>query len=111
MLEVIRTISNEDWAPYKNGSIAETIHSMNKTKEAFRLIVIRRSYQSDIFAQEDVSLKYTVIATNRMESAEDVVKWYNQRGECSENRIKELKIGFGPVGNLRPMPSSLGLAS
>jgi len=68
---------------------------MNKTKEAFRLIVIRRSYQSNIFAQEDVSLKYTVIATNRMESAEDVVKWYNQRGECSENRIKELKIGFG----------------
>ena len=23
------------------------------------------------------------------------MKWYNQRGECSENRIKELKIGFG----------------
>ena len=21
--------------------------------------------------------------------------WYHQRGECSENRIKELKIGFG----------------
>jgi hypothetical protein len=42
-----------------------------------------------------VNVKYTVIATNRMESAEDVVAWYNQRGECSENRIKELKIGFG----------------
>jgi hypothetical protein len=68
---------------------------MNKTKEAFRLIVIRRTYQSNIFAQEDVSVKYTVIATNRMESAQDVVKWYNQRGDCSENRIKELKIGFG----------------
>ncbi|MFH1953620.1 MAG: transposase, partial [Pseudomonadota bacterium] len=25
----------------------------------------------------------------------EVVKWYNQRGQCSENRIKELKIGFG----------------
>ena len=37
-----------------------------------------------------MSVKYTVIATNRMESAEDVVKWYNQRGDCSENRIKEL---------------------
>jgi len=23
------------------------------------------------------------------------VRWYNQRGQCSENRIKELKIGFG----------------
>ncbi len=95
VVEVIRTISNEDWASYKNGYIAETIHSMNKTKEAFRLIVIRRLYQSNIFAQEDVGVKYTVIATNRMESAEDVVKWYNQRGDCSENRIKELKIGFG----------------
>jgi len=95
VLEAIGAITNKDWAPYKNGYIAETIHSMNKTKDAFRLIVIRRTYQSNIFAQEDVSVKYTVIATNRMESAEDVVKWYNQRGDCSENRIKELKIGFG----------------
>jgi hypothetical protein len=95
VLEAIGAIPDKDWAPYKNGYIAETIHSMNKTKEAFRLIVIRRTYQSNIFAQEDVSVKYTVIATNRMESAEDVVKWYNQRGDCSENRIKELKIGFG----------------
>jgi hypothetical protein len=23
-----------------------------------------------------------------------IVRWYNQRGEASENRIKELKIGF-----------------
>ncbi len=95
VLEAIGAIPDKDWAPYKNGYIAETIHSMNKTKEAFRLIVIRRTYQSNIFAQEDVSVNYTVIATNRMESAEDVVKWYNQRGDCSENRIKELKIGFG----------------
>ena len=36
-----------------------------------------------------------MIATNRGGSAEEVVQWYNQRGECSENRIKELKIGFG----------------
>jgi len=94
-LEAIGAIPDKDWAPYKNGSIAETIHSMNKTKEAFRLIVIRRAYQRTIFTQEDVSVKYTVIATNRMESAEDVVTWYNRRGDHSENRIKELKIGFG----------------
>jgi len=95
VLEAIGAIPDKDWAPYKNGYIAETIHSMNKTKEAFRLIVIRRAYQRNIFTQEDVSVKYTVIATNRMESAEDVVTWYNQRGDHSENRIKELKIGFG----------------
>jgi len=57
--------------------------------------VIRRAYQRTIFTQEDVSVKYTVIATNRMESAEDVVTWHNRRGDHSENRIKELKIGFG----------------
>jgi len=95
VLTAIEAIPENDWEPYKNGSIAETIHSMNKTKEAFRLIVIRRPYQSTIFAQEEASLKYSVIATNRTESAEGVVTWYNQRGECSENRIKELKIGFG----------------
>ena len=91
----IKTIPKKDWKAYKSGSIAETVHSMEKTKEAFRLVVIRRPYQSTIFAEEDASLKYTVIATNRIESAEDVVAWYNQRSECSENRIKELKIGFG----------------
>ena len=91
----IRAIPKEDWVPYKNGYIAETVHSMNKTKKAFRLIVIRRPYQRDMFSEEDASLKYTVIASNRVESAEWVVAWYNQRGDCSENRIKELKIGFG----------------
>jgi len=57
--------------------------------------VIRRPYQRNIFSEQDTSVKYTVIATNRIESSEQVIKWYNQRGDCSENRIKELKIGFG----------------
>ncbi len=95
VLGAIRAIPKEDWEPYKNGYIAETVHSMNKTKKAFRLIVIRRPYQGNMFSEEDVSVKYTVIATNRVESVEWVVAWYNQRGDCSENRIKELKIGFG----------------
>jgi hypothetical protein len=105
VLTAIKTIAEDDWKPYQNGSIAETIHSMEKTDEAFRLIVIRRPYQGTLFSEEEASLKYTVIATNRTESAEDVVAWYNQRGECSENRIKELKIGFGmermPCGQLK----------
>ncbi len=57
--------------------------------------MIRRPYQSNLFDDGEVSERYTVISTNRIESAEEVVKWYNQRGQCSENRIKELKIGFG----------------
>lgn len=95
VLTAISAIPEEHWKPYKNGYIAETIHCMNKTNKAFRLIVMRRPYQRHMFAEEAASLKYTVIASNRLESAQWVVKWYNQRGDCSENRIKELKIGFG----------------
>lgn len=91
----IRNMREDEWRPYQNGFIGETVHSMNETKEAFRLVVIRRPYQSNLFDGEESTEKYTVIATNRGGSAEEVVQWYNQRGQCSENRIKELKIGFG----------------
>ena len=91
----IRSIPKGAWRPYENGSIAETVHCMNKTKKAFRLIVIRRPYQKELFGEAEERVKYCVIAANRAESAEGVVGWYNQRGECSENRIKDLKTGFG----------------
>lgn len=93
--KVITGMKEEQWRPYQNGFIGETVHCMNETKEAFRLVVIRRPYQSSLFADEQGAERYTVISTNRVESAEEVVKWYNQRGQCSENRIKKLKIGFG----------------
>jgi len=93
--KVTSAIKADEWHPYQNGFISETVHCMNKTKEAFRLVVIRRPFQGSLFDSEEGLEKYTVIATNRHESAEEVVKWYNQRGESSENRIKELKIGFG----------------
>ena len=93
--KAITTMKDGEWRLYQNGFIGETVHCMNETKEAFRLVVIRRPYQSNLFDDEQSRERYTVIATNREGSAEEVVKWYNQRGECSENRIKELKIGFG----------------
>jgi hypothetical protein len=95
VVRAIQAIAEQDWRPYQNGFIAETVHCMNKTKQAFRLIVIPRPMQGHLFDTDSVSEKYTVIATNRTESLEAVLKWYNQREECSENRIKELKIGFG----------------
>ena len=105
VVSAIMAIPEKDWKPYKSGYIAETIHSMEKTEKAFHLIVIKRPYQGTLFSEQDERMKYTVIATNRTESAEYVVKWYNQRGEYSENRIKELKIGFGmermPCGQLK----------
>jgi hypothetical protein len=95
VMGAIESIGADDWRPYQNGYIAETVHCMEKTEEAFRLVVIRRSYQKEMFGEEEVGLKYKVVATNKEESGKAVIEWYNQRGECSENRIKELKIGFG----------------
>jgi len=92
----ISEIPEKDWYQYQDGHIAETVHSMNRTKKAFRLIVIRRPAQMDLLTgQEKASERYTVIASNRSETAQETVVWYNRRGDCSENRIKELKLGFG----------------
>lgn len=91
----IKSLSTSDWQAYQNGFIAETVHCMNKTKQAFRLVVIRRPIQVKLFDEAGETERFTAIATNRTEEVEQVVQWYNQRGQCSENRIKELKIGFG----------------
>jgi Transposase DDE domain group 1 len=96
VVRAIKSLSENQWRSYRGGHIAETVHCMNETKSAFRLIVVRRPYQGQLFGQEEnLKLRYTAIASNRTESAEEVMDWYHQRGECSENRIKELKIGFG----------------
>jgi hypothetical protein len=95
VMGAIESIGADEWRPYQNGYIAETVHCMEKTEEAFRLVVIRRAYQKEMFGEEDVGLKYKAVATNKKERGEEILGWYNQRGDCSENRIKELKIGFG----------------
>lgn len=92
---VIEAMADDEWRSYQNGFIGETVHCMNETEKSFRLVVIRRPYQGELFDEEKSESKHTVIATNREGTAEEVVQWYNQRGQCSENRIKELKIGFG----------------
>lgn len=75
--------------------IAETVHSMAKTDKAFRLIVVRRPQQGDLFDENAPRYRYTAVASKRIESAAETLAWYAQRGETSENRIKELKLGFG----------------
>ena len=91
----IAAIPDTQWQPYRDGHLADTVHCMAKTTHAFRLIVLRRPVQQDLFTAEAPSLRYTLIATNREGTPEEIVRWYNQRGETSENRIKELKRGFG----------------
>jgi len=81
------------WRPYQDGLIGETSHSMNASRHSFRIVVVKRPSQQSLFVETSPRVK--VIATSLGGSAEDVVEWYNQRGECSENRIKELKLGVG----------------
>jgi len=92
--EAIKNITAEEWQPHeRDREIAETIHTMNKTKEAFRLIVQRwPKLQGELFNPDPYC--YHVIATNRGDPAKEVVKLHNQRGQL-ENYIKELKNGFG----------------
>lgn len=66
---------------------------MEATHKAFRLIVVRHIHQGELL--EEDRPRYHVIASNRSGSTADVLIWYRQRGEYSENGIKELKIGFG----------------
>lgn len=91
----IKGIPEEEWQPHGNGHIAETVHSMGDTKKSFRLIVIRRPAQMTLEGEVKMVDRYKAIATNRVEEPKIVEEWYNQRGETSENRIKELKLGFG----------------
>jgi hypothetical protein len=90
--ETIRHIPKERWLPYHDGYVAETVHTMNKMRHAFRLVVFKRAGQGSLF--EEQGAFYHPIASNRPESAEATMDWYHARGEHSENRIKELKCDF-----------------
>ena len=73
--------------------IAETVHTMNGTKQAFRLIVLRwPNPQPSLFEADRYC--YHAVATNREQGMSEVIWKHNQRGE-SENWHKELKVGFG----------------
>ena len=97
--EAIHNIDASEWKPYtKDREIGQTVHTMNGTKQSFRLVVQRwPKEQPDLFDPEPYF--YHVIASGGIgeeedETPEEVVAFYNQRGEI-ENWIKELKEGFG----------------
>ncbi len=95
MTAAIAALPGAAWSAYRDGEIAETVHCMNGTAKAFRLIVMRRGRQGELFDADSRHYRYTVIASNRCESAAVTLDWSRQRGEASENRIKELKLGLG----------------
>lgn len=92
-LAAIAVIPAVSWRPYRDGFVAETAHTMNTMKTAFRLIVFKRLRQGALFPEDGQG--YHVVASNREEPADQTLDWYHQRGEHSENRIKELKLDFG----------------
>lgn len=92
--DTIDTIPDGDWRPVPDTDreYAEVVHSMNGTKKAFRLVVQRWKREKEQL--ELFPWFYHVIATNRVEDALAIIRWYNQRGSC-EDAIGELKHGFG----------------
>ena len=117
-------IKPSDWVPLikRDGTaseteqVAHTLHAMGATPQAFYLIVQRQLIdeeepdpQPDLLPnlfvdQDDESTRkgrylYRALATNLdLQTNWDehkVVHFYNQRGEASENRIKELRSDFG----------------
>jgi hypothetical protein len=96
----IGLIPSGDWEEPVKGcgyELAETVHCMNETERAFRLVVkrgIRR--QGELFEKEGQYF-YHAVASNWPEeekNTEEVLRWHNQRGQA-ENFNKELKIGLG----------------
>jgi len=90
-----------DWEEPVRGcgyELAETVHCMNGTKKAFRLVVKReRRRQGDLFEGKEGQYFYHAVATNWLEEEKDtreVLEWHNQRGQA-ENFNKEVKNGIG----------------
>jgi hypothetical protein len=97
----IALIPRGDWKEPVKGcghELAETVHCMNETKKAFRLVVKREIWrQGELFEVKGALYFYHAVATNWLEEEKntgEVMKWHNQRGQ-SENFNKELKIGLG----------------
>jgi len=87
-----------DTEEYVREWAAETVHTLNNSEHAYRLIVIRKERrQDDLF---EGPYTYHVLITNMDLPLEEQIAWYRQRGQC-ENQIKELKWDF----ELRVLPS------
>ncbi len=98
---VIACISEDEWEEAEKGcgyELAETVHSMEKTKRAFRLVIKReKRKQGELFNNGEGKYFYYAVATNWLEEDKnnyEVIRWHNQRGQA-ENFNKELKIGIG----------------
>lgn len=98
---IIRNMSEDAWKEPREGceyELAEAVHTMNKTKKSFRLVIKRElRKQNDLFDTTQGKYHHYAVATNWPEEEKDAqaaLRWHNQRGQA-ENFNKELKAGFG----------------
>jgi hypothetical protein len=110
----IEVLKGSDWQPlvYRNGETSKTeqacriVHWIGGYEVPFTLVIQRKPIKGQTsldLGQDDGQDQlsdgryiYRAIATNREALSDSgAIHWYNQRGGDSENRIKELKPGFG----------------
>ena len=106
----IKAVNDADWQPFldKRGQLVSdqdtfrTSFCIGGYKKAFTLIIQRTVIKGQVDLELDTGEMnqngyiYRAIATNRDRlSNSEIIHWYNQRAEDSENRIKELKLDFG----------------
>ncbi len=110
----ISSLSEADWQPMidkqgqpiENQDTYRTVHCIGDYDKPFTLIIQRKRIKGqtaldlgDNASEEQLASQgmiYRAIATNQDDwSNSQIVHWYNQRAEDSENRIKELKLDFG----------------
>jgi hypothetical protein len=96
----IALIPSGDWEEPVRGcgyELAETVHCMNETKKAFRLVIKREVRRQGELFEKEGKYFYHGVATNWLaeeKNTREVLEWHNQRGQA-ENFNKELKNGFG----------------
>ena len=112
--EHIESRKENDWQPliHKNGeasqsqSTCRTVHWITGHETALTLVIQRKAIKGQYELDTDESADsteiidqgyiYRSIVTNQKDWTDSqIIHWYNQRGEDSENRIKELKLDFG----------------
>jgi hypothetical protein len=109
---LIHSISEHDWKPLldrageviSEHSTYRNLHVIGDYEQAFTVVVQRKPMKGQIDLEELQSgeevyaqgFVYRAIATNRESMTDsEIIHWYNQRAQDSENRIKELKLDFG----------------
>jgi|HubBroStandDraft_2_1064218.scaffolds.fasta_scaffold49599_2 hypothetical protein len=110
-MQAIETIPQNNWEPFYNRhgektdrEISETVYSMEKTKKAFRLVVMRWKEKKEQGKENKYRYYLKASGINNITPTEIVLK-YNPRAN-GENNIEELKNGFSmrkmPCGTFEP---------